>query len=475
MNVNKILHILNEECNLRPGARILAGVSGGPDSLCLMDILDKLDYAVCIAHLDHSLRPESGDEACLVKKMAQRRDLEFVTARADVKTLAREENRSLEEAARVARYRFLFDQAHRYRAEAVVVAHTADDQVETVLMHLLRGSGLGGLKGMTYISNPLEWGSEIPLLRPLLGVWRSEILAYCQEHQLKPIFDASNLDTTYFRNRLRYELLPYLENYNPQIKNILWRTSQSLGGDFIAIQQLVDQAWEKCLRDEKDGCIQLSFDLKDQPKEMQRNLLRRAMVHLRPGLRDFDFESVERGLAFVKNPSVDRQIDLMNGLVLAADYSTFYIAEHDTAPSLSLIPTMAVNENLALPLFGQVLLDNGWAINCRVEDINYESVLKKADNASEVYMDADQLIFPLNIHTCHQGERIELLGMEGRSMKLSDFWINNRLPRRAREKYPLVYSEEKIAWIPGFRLAHFCRVKPCTKRVVRLSLVQPDR
>ena len=148
--------------------------------------------------------------------MAEERGLSFVLGCTDVSALAEEQKLSIEEAARVARYRFLFEQARQLKAQAVAVAHNADDQVETVLMHLLRGAGLGGLKGMPYRAILPVWDEAIPLVRPLLGVWRSEIEVYCRQHSLEPIEDASNQDTTFFRNRLRHQLLPTLQEYNPQ-------------------------------------------------------------------------------------------------------------------------------------------------------------------------------------------------------------------------------------------------------------------
>ncbi|MCJ7625136.1 MAG: tRNA lysidine(34) synthetase TilS, partial [Anaerolineaceae bacterium] len=211
--------IIREECKLQGDQPILVGVSGGPDSLCLLDVLDRMQYSLIIAHFDHNLRSNSGKEAQIVKKISIARNLPFVHDKKDVLRFAAEENLSIEEAARITRYRFLFEQAKKFSAQAIAVGHTADDQVETVLMHLLRGTGLSGLTGMTYRSHLTKWDPEIPVVRPLIGIWKEEILSYCFERNIKPVIDESNQDVKYLRNRLRHELMPYLERYNPKIKS----------------------------------------------------------------------------------------------------------------------------------------------------------------------------------------------------------------------------------------------------------------
>jgi tRNA(Ile)-lysidine synthase len=236
--------ILVNQCGLDPARPVLAGVSGGPDSLCLLGILQEAGYRVIVAHFNHQLRPEADLEAASVSERAKRLGLPFVSDSADVRSYAEQQSLSLEEAARILRYRFLFAAAREQAAQAVAVGHTADDQVETVLMHFLRGAGLSGLKGMEYRTILPVFDPQIPLVRPLLALWRGETEAYCREHDLEPHFDASNADTMYFRNRLRYALIPELEKYNPRIKESLLRSAQALQSDYAALQEGVESAWK---------------------------------------------------------------------------------------------------------------------------------------------------------------------------------------------------------------------------------------
>ena len=291
-------------CLLQPQKPLLVAVSGGPDSLCLLDALWRLGFSPVVAHLDHQLRSSSGSEAETVRQAAIERGLEFTLGRQDVHAQADKNGLSIEEAARGARYGFLFAQAAQVGAQAVAVGHTADDQVETVLMHLLRGAGLSGLKGMLYRQLPNAWSQDIPLVRPMLGVWRDEIWGYLQEHSLMPVIDESNLDTRFYRNRLRRELIPYLENYNPRLRQSIWRMADLLTGDHETLEMLIDSIWQACVRQE--GATFVEFEasaLRSQPIGLQRRILRKGIDHLRPGLRDVDYASLERALNFLETSS----------------------------------------------------------------------------------------------------------------------------------------------------------------------------
>ena len=242
--LHNIANILQRECNLHRSDRLLVGVSGGPDSLCLLHMLHSIGYELIAAHVNHQLRPEAFDEAQYVKQFSADRGIEFISTEVDVERLASEHSLSLEEAARNVRYRYLFEQADKMAVVAVLVGHTADDQVETILMHLLRGSGLSGLRGMEYRLLPNPWSDRIPLVRPLLSTWRSDILQYLTENKIEPVIDQSNLDTAFFRNHLRHDLLPLLDSFHPGVRQNLLRLGVTVRDDFVVLQQLVDQAWD---------------------------------------------------------------------------------------------------------------------------------------------------------------------------------------------------------------------------------------
>jgi len=294
----------------RPGEAVVVGVSGGPDSLCLLHLLHglapELGLRLHVAHLDHGLRGAAAHEdARFVAAFAASLGLPCTVGTADVHALMDEAGLSLEEAARQARYRFLGEVARAAGAPIIAVGHNADDQAETVLMHFLRGSGLAGLRGMlpktplgayrlgdawafppdSRTSSALQApgsveafrsprlvegsGSDLQLVRPLLATPRRAIAAYCAAHGLQPRFDQSNEDTTFFRNRLRHELLPILETYNPAIREILAHTATALAGDYPVVRAAVEAAWEQVCR-ERAGPELAAGPVGDQPEQTGR-------------------------------------------------------------------------------------------------------------------------------------------------------------------------------------------------------------
>jgi tRNA(Ile)-lysidine synthase len=243
--LEQIYLALENKCLINPDQAIVLGVSGGPDSLCMLESMHQLGYRLIVAHLDHALRPSSVSEREKIEQISERKGLPFIFQREDVASFAQKNRQSLEEAARTLRYRFLLQQAEKTGAQAVAVGHTADDQVETVLMHFLRGSGLSGLRGMDFRSLPNPWSTHIPLVRPLLGIWREEILAFLKQHDLEPNLDESNQDLRFYRNRLRNELIPRLDELNPGLRERIWQTAGIISADDEALDMVVDRIWMK--------------------------------------------------------------------------------------------------------------------------------------------------------------------------------------------------------------------------------------
>ena len=472
MDMDRFRQILTEECGLDPETLLVAGISGGPDSLCLLDMLCRVGVPVVAAHFDHGLRPESAREACMVEAEAKRRGVKYILGRENVRETALVEGLSIEEAARQARYRFLFSQARSLEAGAVAVAHHADDQVETVLMHLLRGSGLSGLKGMTSRVILPVWDAEIPLVRPLLNMWRAEVLSYCAEHGLDPVYDESNSDPQYFRNRLRHELIPVLESYNPRFKEGVLRMSNILAGDYEALQEAVQAAWKDCVVRKEEGYLVLDLKmLRDFSSGLRKNIIRAGIAHLRPALRDIDYEMVKRAESFALQPPASKQTQLAGQIWLEVEGEVLIIARDLAEVRHPEWPGTDPQSELLLMVPSRIPLEGGWLLvieSGTAEELDRGRLARSG--ADEAWLDADKLELPLKLRTYKSGDRFQPFGMGGHSMKLSDFWINERLPRRARERWPLVCSGEKIAWVCGSRLADPFRVTGSTRQIVHLRL-----
>lgn len=473
--IEQIQLAMKKYCKLEHGKTILVAISGGPDSLCLMDALWLLGYPLVVAHLDHSLRPESSTDALEVQRMAQERDLNWVTGREDVAAFAQARHMSIEEAARVVRYRFLFTHAEKFQVQAVAVGHTADDQVETVLMHLLRGAGISGLSGMKYRSLPHTWNQHIPLVRPLLGTWRNQITAHLQERGLVALHDQSNQDTRFYRNRLRHELLPGLEAMTPGIRQRIWQTANILQSEETALQALEDQAWAANCQENCPGC--LAFDLiglRAQPLAIQRRLLRRGIAHLRHNLRDIDYAAIERGLEFLSVPTNTHKMDLIAGLRLELEGTRLWLATWEADLPGANWPQLSPGEEFFLEAPGEAILKSGWKLRAEVLPAN-PATLEQAYSEPDPYrawLDLERLRLPLHVRSRCPGDRFRPLGMENHTLKLSDFMINLKLPHRARSAWPLLLSEGEIAWLPGYRSSQALAVRQTSTKLVRLSLTR---
>jgi len=479
------------------GLPLAAAVSGGADSLCLLGLLLDLGHRPVVAHVDHSLRPESAAEAAQVGELARSLGLEFALARVQPRALAAARKWSLEEASRHLRYGALARTAVQYGAAHIATGHTADDQAETVLMHFLRGSGLAGLKGMPY-STPLAelhlptlspGSGKLMLVRPLLDMSRVETEAYCAARGWTPIFDPSNADTSFFRNRLRHELLPELEKYNPNIRRVLTRTAAVLAADYEALQAETGRAWEEALDHTEAGAVYFRrAALLALPLAYRRGVLRRAIASLRPDLRDIDFGTVARALAFAEAPPATGKVDLAAGLCLRVQDDRLALCEWHYAPGVDDLPQLSEPVRLPLPL-GIVSIGSGWRARTETREGKSEvsdfgrlrespdsihSELEHKHDIWQAFFDADAVGDEIMLRPRRPGDRLQPIGMEAGSTKVSDLMINLKVPSAAREGWPLLVNGRDVLWVTGLRTHHDYRITSDTRRVLVVALEHPE-
>lgn len=447
---------------------IVLGTSGGPDSLALLHTLRSLrrSESLIVAHLDHGLRPGSAGEASIVA--AEAGDLRFYSERVDVAGMARTQGLSVEEAGRLARYHFLAEVAGREGASAVAVGHHADDQAETILMHLLRGSGLNGLAGMREAS-PLAGHEGLWLVRPLLGATRDEIESYCVQHGFSPIIDASNTDPAYFRNRIRHELLPLLELYNPQIRQRLRHMGEVIAADEDLLRDLTQSCWEAIVLAESETAIELNRESwRALPLAMRRRTLRRAISRLQPDLRDTGFETLESARSVAERGETGSTSTLPGGSWLSVDYGKLLIGN---GPALenSRYPRLLSDEVMALPVPGEIVLAAGWRLTAeRIDHIDMQAITTN-DDPWTAYVDTDPN--KLVVRPRKRGERIRPLGLGG-ATKVKESMIDRKIPAAARERWPIVATGYHAVWIAGHVLDERTRVSRESGPVVRLRCFQ---
>lgn len=458
-------------CQGHPGQTIVVGFSGGADSLCLLHLLAAFPIKVIAAHYDHGLRSESSAEAVHCQEIAKGLGVQFASGSGDVRRFAAECGLSIEEAARIMRYRFLFDTAGSLNADAVATAHHADDQVETILMHLLRGAGPDGLSGMNYRSSDPLGESEIPLIRPLLGIWREQIMKYCEEHQLDPLQDATNQESTYFRNRIRLELIPELETYNRQVRQHLWQTAAIVADENQGLSVLTREAVSAVITRRGESWIELDQgEFSRQPLWLQRRIFRKVLFEFRKTLRDFDFSQVERALSYLNHPEAGKTCQINADMELFATNRTRMVLAKKHALLVELWPQIDFASQIIHDRQAEINLPGGWALRMKTGEVHRPFI--QDEDPWKATLDADALSGTLSLGKRQKGELFEPFGMAGEKIKVGDFFTNVHLPSRARDHWPLLRSGDQIAWIPGFRLADFCKVTAETKQVLQLELMQ---
>ena len=489
------------------GETVVVGVSGGPDSLCLLHILCRLtrnyQLALHVAHLCHGLRGADGDaDADFVRTLAGDCGLPCTIECVDVPATARKHRLAFEEAARRARYAFLMRVAETHGARAIAVGHHADDQAETIMMHWLRGSGLAGLRGMLPLTCLSDYRlfeslddeacnidypiSRLRLIRPLLEVTRSEIEAYCDTYGLEPRFDRSNLDTTYFRNWLRHEALPLLASHNPNIREVIRRSAHVIADDYDLLRSLLEETWQRVIVEERPPTGfpatsetpkgRIVFDLETWRAlhaSLQRSTLREAIHRLRSSLRNISFLHVENALLVARDGATGDQATLPRSLLLSVGYDRLTIADAGATqqvPNWPLLPSSSVPLSLQIPgttpfpgsdwvmeveVLARVDLPAGWEVNA---------------DPWHAFLDAQTVEGSLSLRTRQPGDRFQPLGLGGHGVKLADFLTNQKVPRIVRDRWPLLVGSSGILWVCGQRIDERARVTGQTKQVLSLRL-----
>jgi len=463
--LNQIDKILLQDCQLKKSDLLVLGVSGGPDSLCLLDLCVKAGYRVIVGHMNHHLREEADEEEVKVINFCREFKIPCVVEQADIRDHASKNHMSIEESARKLRYRFLFKLAKSHDAKAVLVAHNQDDQVETILMHLIRGSGMKGLRGMDYRFLPNEWSEVIPVVRPLMHFSKAEILNYCAQNNLEPALDQSNQDTTFFRNKLRKELVPYLESFNLEIKQRLLDMANVLRFEDDYLQQMTANALSKIVTESGSSYFVIA---RKELSELHPAIIRRCfftvMKRLNPESDNITFDCVNRALEFVNNPSMSSKTELAAHLELCR-YLTDYLLVSDVRQfPHELWPQVNTKEDLILRRGSSVRMNGQWCLTVN-EELPVDNY-----NRWSARLDATK-IGNLRLSSFENGDRFMPLGMGGKVLKLGDYWTNQGLPLKARPNWPLIRSNEEIIWVPGFTINEAYKITNSTRKTISIELI----
>ena len=441
------------------GAKVIVSVSGGADSMALLSVLHQLQptyrLTLTVAHVNHQLRVgEAIRDALFVERYADKLGLPFHKVDVDVKALKRRTGLSPQHAARQLRHDALQSLSRSLAATHIALGHTADDQAETLLMRLLRGGGPAGLAGMA--------AKRMPFVRPLLGVHRGFILEYLRTIGMPWVEDSSNANRGYLRNRVRLDLMPMLREYHPQVTQRLHQVADMLRADNDVLEQRTEALARQVLSREV-GNAMLSIrrvPFSAAPLAMQRRLLRYAIDRLPFSGDRASFRDVETLLRFVVSGiSVGRRLTLAGQLIAEQhnDIVLLWQARALPSPSLSVI----------LPVPGTLSLC-GLAATLTAKTVARRQDGQGRSESRVVLLDFDAVTSPLSLRFPRPGDRFRPLGAAG-SQKLQDFFVNKRVPRAMRPYVPLVLAGPEILWVVGYRIAEPFKVRPETRRVLKLS------
>jgi tRNA(Ile)-lysidine synthase len=437
--------------------RVLIAVSGGVDSMALLDIMARLGptmkLELAVAHFDHGLRgEESQADAAFVVEQAKLRGLKSYVGRGDVKRLSALQNLSIEESARKARYQFLTRVAKKHDYTIVLTAHNANDNAETLLINMMRGSGVSGLAAIPPL-RPLTEG--VIVARPLLGIERCEIEGYAEEVELQWREDSSNKSMKFTRNRVRQELLPLLEQYNPGIVGTLNSTAEIMRGLEQYLSHAVDLAIRKVVTINTQEQVQLDLrHLKHYLPAIQSEIVQRT-VSKTFDIPPISYGAIERTLSLMWKETGSKA-ELGGGLNAVRDRETLTV-RCDPPP---MIPVEKPFQPGAT-----VQTDYGVLITETMERAN----VRFTRNSNIEFVDMEKISGDLVLRTWREGDRFRPLGLGGEK-KVSDFLVDSKVPLDRKREILVVADGDKIVWVCGMRLDDRFKVESNTRNALRLEL-----
>lgn len=456
--LQKVINTIEKYKMISNNDKVIVGVSGGPDSLALLHILksiqNKYNFRLYAAHVNHNLREEeSKKDELFVKKTCNEWGIPLYIENANIYKISKERKLTLEETGREVRYNYFNEIMKKIDAQRIAVAHNANDNAETILMNMIRGSGLDGLSGI----NPVR----DYIIRPLIKIERCEIEEYCKVNELNPRIDSSNLDKVYIRNKVRLELIPYIKKeFNQSIIGTINRMGQLISNDSAYIQEHVSKILDEVIIKQAEEYISINLDkISRQSSLIIPRVIRGAIKRLLGHLTEFEHINIEQVINLINFGRVGSTICLPKGLKVVKSYKEIIITT-----SSDIYKEKRYNYFVNIPDSVFINETNGTLIS---EVVKVEDIETELDNYTQLF-DYDKINGDLYIRNRNTGDIFSPKGMKG-TKKLKEYFIDEKIPRHKRCQIPVVAIGNEIVWIIGYRPSQKYLIDNNTTKVLILK------
>lgn len=450
--INRLFKDIKDNELIEDGDTLILAASGGPDSQFLIyslyEIKKNINFDIILCHLNHLHRDDAIKDEDLVIATAKKLNLKYYIERKSMDDLARKLKISPEDAGRRLRYGFFRQVMTTYDKSKIALAHNRDDQAETVLMRIIRGTGLDGLMAMQFKSNDL--------IRPILNFSKKEILEYLDHENIPYNLDYTNLETDYTRNKLRLEIIPQIEKINPSFKDSLINLSLIAKDEVSIIKEIENESFFNICQNHTDKLV--SFKRKEFEKTsypLQARLIRKAVEIISGTLKDFSKSNIDDFIGLTSKES-GKKIQKDN-IIFQKNYYTYDLYIEKTKKSDDIVKYIGSCDEIRYKKF-----------IIRTQTVSKEFYLK-TDKKNKVFFDKKFIKFPLTIRTRKDGDRFNAFS-NGKRKKLKDFFIDMKIDRDKRNTIPLILSEDKIIWIAPFRRSDDYKVESDTEEILMISL-----
>ncbi|WP_373600077.1 tRNA lysidine(34) synthetase TilS [Paraclostridium bifermentans] len=458
MIVDRVRSTINKYSLLEKGDKVVLGLSGGPDSVCLLHILKQLEseYNISIyaAHLNHQIRGiEAQKDVMYISQLCDSLGVKFFVKSINVPKYCKENGLSIEEGARKLRYEMFYEIKQKTKSNKIAIGHNLNDQAETILMRMMRGTGLQGLKGIDY-------KRDDTIIRPILDIERSSIEAYCEQHNLNPRIDSTNLENIYTRNKIRLDLIPYMqENFNNNVVESICRMGNNLKLDSDYIEQEGINKFKEVSNVQDNEKVEIVLDKYiNLHKAIKTRIIRNSIKYILGDTNFVDQKHIEDILELEDDNKINKKLVLPRGLFVYRNNESILFTNKE-------ITYEEIEYSYRLPKDGVIKIKElGVFVETKTMSIErFKSM--KVDKSSKAF-DLDKFKGGIIVRNRESGDKIKLAGG---SKKLKNLFIDLKIPREERCKVPVVVDENEVVCVGDYKISENYKIDANTKEVLKIT------